>query len=209
MGQVRSGHLVFGVALIVAGYAVLVIALAKQAQHMAAAGTTQAAAEPAPSATPTPPTVTAAATATATAVATAAPTPSAAAAVASAAPSSSAAPASGDSALEGDGHMFKFSPGGALMSREEVQRLMAFGKIIAHRPSVKVSIEGFGDTSGLEPLMAGIAKHRAKTAQMLLTKSGVSEDRITTAVADMGTDQRLARSIRVTTMPPVPEADKP
>jgi outer membrane protein OmpA-like peptidoglycan-associated protein len=95
------------------------------------------------------------------------------------------------------------------MAHEEVLRLLALGKVLARRPAAKVSIEGFGDLPGSEPLMVGIAKHRAKTAQILLAKAGVSEDRVTVAFSDMGSDQRLARSIRVSTTPPLSEVEKP
>ena len=95
------------------------------------------------------------------------------------------------------------------MARDEVQRLLALGKVIAHRPNVKVSIEGFGDLPGSESLMVGIAKHRAKVAQTLLAKAGVPEDRVSLAFVDMGSDARLARSIRITTTPPLSEIEKP
>lgn len=207
MALVRSGHLVFGVGLVVMGYAVLVIALAEQAQRAAAAASTQASAieSAAPAAPALAPTSTVAPVQPA-----AIPSTQVVAQAPSAAPPSSAGAAAGEPSLEGEGQrMFKFSPGGAVMSREEVQRLMAYGKVLARRPLIRVSIEGFGDLPGLEPLMAGIAKHRAKVAQTLLAKAGVSEDRITISVVDMGSDLRLARSIRVTTTPPLSEVEKP
>jgi outer membrane protein OmpA-like peptidoglycan-associated protein len=95
------------------------------------------------------------------------------------------------------------------MSREEVTRLLALGKMLAHRPIAKVSIEGFGDRPGTEPLMVGIGKHRAKVAQMLLSKAGVTEDRVTLAFVDMGQDSKLAQMIRITTLPPLSEIEKP
>jgi outer membrane protein OmpA-like peptidoglycan-associated protein len=206
MVAVRSGHLVFGVGLVVMGYAVLVISLAEQAQRAAALGATRSTsaglessaaaqtAEPQPTATTPPPM----------------PSASAPAAVPSAAPAVSISAAASDpSAESADARLFKFSPGGALMARDEVQRLMAFGKALAHRPQAKVSIEGFGDLPGSEPLMIGIAKHRATVARTLLAKAGVTEDRVTLAVVDMGTDQRLARTIRITTVPPLSEIEKP
>jgi outer membrane protein OmpA-like peptidoglycan-associated protein len=207
MAPVRSGHLVFGVGLVVLGYAVLVIALAEQAQRAAAlasvpALTLETSTAPPATAPPAtaPPVIPAATTAP---TVTPAPTPApAAAASAAAAPSD----ATGD---VGEARMFKFSPGGAAMSREEVTRLLALGKVLARRPVAKVSIEGFGDRAGTEPLMVGIAKHRAKVAQMLLAKAGVTEDRVTLAFVDMGQDQHLAQTIRITTLPPLSEIEKP
>ena len=109
----------------------------------------------------------------------------------------------------GEARLFKFSVGGAAMSKDEVQRLIALGKVLAKKPVAKVSIEGFGDRPGTEPLTVGIAKHRAKVAQMLLAKAGVTEDRVTLAFVDMGSDSRLAQMIRVTTLPPLSEIEKP
>ena len=95
------------------------------------------------------------------------------------------------------------------MSREEVLKMLALGKALARHPAAKVSIEGFGDLGGTDPLMVGIAKHRAKVGQTLLGKAGVTEDRVTLTFSDMGSDTRLARSIRVTTTPPLSEVEKP
>ena len=182
MSTVRSGHLVFGVGLVVLGYAVLVIALAEQAQRAAALASvpipaleSSAAAQPA----------TRQAVAPATAPPDPAPAPSPAA-------SSAGAPSDATGDL-GEVRLFKFSPGGAAMARDEVMRLIALGKVLARRPVAKVSIEGFGDRPGAEPLTVGIAKHRAKVAQMLLAKAGVTEDRVTMAFVDMGPDPRLAQ----------------
>ena len=95
------------------------------------------------------------------------------------------------------------------MSREEQIKVMALGKALAHHPSAKVSIEGFGDLAGTDPLMVGIGRHRAKVGLTLLSKAGVTEDRVTLSFSDMGSDTRLARSIRVTTTPPISEVEKP
>ena len=57
--------------------------------------------------------------------------------------------------------------------------------------------------------MVGIAKHRAKVAQMLLAKAGVTDDRVTLSFVDMGADQHLAQMIRITTLPPLSEIEKP
>jgi outer membrane protein OmpA-like peptidoglycan-associated protein len=132
-----------------------------------------------------------------------APTP---AASASAAPAAAAVDPSGDT---GEARLFKFSAGGAAMAHEEVMRLLALGKVLARKPAAKVSIEGFGDRPGTEPLMVGIGKHRAKVAQTLLAKAGVAEDRVTLAFVDMGQDPKLAQMIRITTLPPLSEIDKP
>ena len=95
------------------------------------------------------------------------------------------------------------------MSRDEVQRLISFGKALAKHPTAKVSIEGFGDRPGSDALMVGIAKHRAKVTQMLLAKSGVTDDRVTLSYVDMGADPHLAQMIRITTQPPLSELEKP
>jgi hypothetical protein len=95
------------------------------------------------------------------------------------------------------------------MSQEEQVKVMALGKTLARHPTAKVSVEGFGDLGGTDPLMVGIAKHRAKVGLTLLRKAGVTEDRVTLTFSDMGSDTRLARSIRVTSNPPISEVEKP
>jgi outer membrane protein OmpA-like peptidoglycan-associated protein len=207
MPVVRSERLVIGVGLVVMGYAVVVISLAEQAQRSAAlASTVNAAVEPSSpaltaTATVTPPTLPAATFAT---------SPPGAPAPSQGTPAGTAsAPADLGPADSPEARLFKFSPGGAAMARDEVQRLIALGKVLAKHPVAKVSIEGFGDRAGSEPLMVGIAKHRAKVAQMLLAKAGVAEDRVTMAFVDMGSDPHLAQTIRITTLPPLSEVEKP
>ena len=191
MAKMRSSHLVVGVAVVVMGYALTIIAFARQAERAVAAGTVPACA----------PTDTVART----------PCPSLVDPPAESAASASAAPmASSDAPSESqENRLFKFSPGGAAMSREEVLRMLALGKALARHPEAKVSIEGFGDLAGTDPLMMGIAKHRAKVGQTLLSKAGVTEDRVTLTFSDLGSDLRLTRSIRVTTTPPISEVEKP
>ncbi|HEX9295128.1 MAG TPA: hypothetical protein VF881_04820 [Polyangiaceae bacterium] len=188
MANVRSGHLVIGVGLAVMGYAVLIIALAEQAER-GITSSTAAAAHPSP-------------------MPAAAPIPEPASVAPSTPPPAASKAAGADEASDAPEHLFKFSPGGAVMAREEVQRLLAFGKLVARRPGMKVAIEGFGDLPGSEPLMTGIGKHRAKVGQTLLVKAGVSDDRVSVMFADMGSDPRLARTIRITTTPPF-DGEKP
>jgi outer membrane protein OmpA-like peptidoglycan-associated protein len=204
MVRVKSGQLIIGASLVAIGYVLLVAAMVEQAQRAAAAAAIEgsafeatAAARTATSPTPAypPPAATPAPLASTTPAATTAPTGST---------------ASADQGGETqDVKLFKFSPGGAAMSRDEVQRLIAFGKVLAKHPAAKVSIEGFGDRPGSEALMVGIAKHRAKVAQMLLAKSGVTDDRVTLSFVDMGADPHLAQMIRITTLPPLSELEKP
>ena len=212
MAKMRSSHLVIGVAVVVMGYALMIIAMARQAEQRIIASATPAptcapvdtvARAPLPSSTDPGPTLPAGtSTTTPTAGATGA---------ASASAASSAAPVtSADAQLDPqESRLFKFSQGGAVMSREEVLKMLALGKALARHPAAKVSIEGFGDLGGTDPLMVGIAKHRAKVGQTLLGKAGVTEDRVTLTFSDMGSDARLARSIRVTSTPPISEVEKP
>jgi OOP family OmpA-OmpF porin len=205
MAKIRRGHLVMGAGLVVMGYAVLIIAVGRQAERngeaasrgpmLACTGETTAGIAPTakPSATdPIPP-------------------PSAPSSAESGAllPAESAASASAVEPARQEGHLFKFNPGGAAMGREEVARLFAMGTMLSHNPTVKVSIEGYGDLPGDSPLTVGIARHRAKVGQTLLKKVGVAEDRVTLSSADVATDPKLARMIRITTTPLLPEAEKP
>jgi outer membrane protein OmpA-like peptidoglycan-associated protein len=209
MTKMRRSHLVIGVAVVVMGYALTIIALARQAERATATGPVptcspadSAARAPVPS-PPDPGGTTLAASANAAGAS--------APMAGSASASSLAAPAPSGDALgdSQESRLFKFSPGGAVMSREEVLKMLALGKALARHPTAKVSIEGFGDLAGSDPLMVGIGKHRAKVAQTLLSKAGVTEDRVTLTFSDMGADARLARSIRVTTTPPISEVEKP
>lgn len=194
-----------GVAVVVMGCALMVIALARQAERAMGAG-------PAPACLPAdtvPSTVSSidrvGATSPVTSASGGSPQPAG-----SATPSSSAAPGeSSDPPDVQENRLFKFSPGGATMAREEVIRVLALGKALARHPLAKVSIEGFGDLPGTDPLMMGIAKHRARVGQTLLSKAGVTEDRVTLTFSDMGSDATLVRSIRVTTTPPISEVEKP
>ena len=185
------------------GYALVVIAFAKQApcppEALAGSSAVETGLPPPPEATPSQP----------GALPVVPPSPAAMAAPGGAPVTSGSIGGAESPADMPDARTFIFSPGGAVMSRDEVQRLMALGKALARRPSTKVSIEAFGDRPGSEPVMVGIAKHRAKVTQMLLAKAGVSEDRVTATVVDMGSEVRLARSIRITTTPALSEADKP
>jgi len=199
---------VIGVAVVVMGYALTIIAMARQAELGTATG-------PVPACIPADTVARAPLPSSAepwgTTLPASAATPIAPAPTGSASPTASAAPiASGDALGDAqDNRVFKFSPGGATMSREEQVRVFTLGKAVARHPTAKVSIEGFGDVPGTDPLMMGIAKHRAKAAQTLLSKAGVTEDRVTLTFSDMGSDTRLARSIRVTTTPPLSEVEKP
>jgi outer membrane protein OmpA-like peptidoglycan-associated protein len=107
-------------------------------------------------------------------------------------------------------YTFRFSPGGASMTKEEVQGIVALAKSLAKHKDVKISIEGYPDRPGSDALMVGIARHRAKVGQLLLTQAGVKEDRITAAsAAELGSRADLARTIRITTNPPLSEAEQP
>jgi outer membrane protein OmpA-like peptidoglycan-associated protein len=112
-----------------------------------------------------------------------------------------------DAEAEDPSRIFKFNAGGAGMGREEMMRLLSAGKIWAHNPALRVTVEGFGDFPGADTLTVGIAKHRAKVGQTLLTKAGIPEDRITLTFSDTGPDPRLARSIRITTY--IEEVERP
>ena len=212
MTKMRSSHLVIGVAVVVMGYALMIIALARQAERVAASGPVPASAPvdtaaraPVPPSTTDPGATLPAGTSTLSA-----PSASASGAATANAVPSAAAAGSGDALGDAqDSRLFKFSQGGAVMSREEVLKMLALGKALARHPAAKVSIEGFGDLGGSDPPMVGIAKHRAKVGQTLLSKAGVTEDRVTLTFSDMGPDARLARLIRVTTTPPISEVEKP
>jgi outer membrane protein OmpA-like peptidoglycan-associated protein len=226
MTNPRGSHLMLGVALVVGGYSLLLLALEMQAYQSATAHR----GVPPDGAAALVPSAPAAATAALPGAQASAPSgPNNAAAPASAgapagtdeaasagpagavvpAAATAGAAASDDSEAKGV-YLFHFNAGGASMTKEEVQRLLVLAKLLAKHKDVRVSIDGFPDRSGGDPLVVGIARHRAKVGQLLLTQAGVKEDRITAAAAaELGTKGDLARTIRVTTTPPLTETDQP
>jgi outer membrane protein OmpA-like peptidoglycan-associated protein len=94
------------------------------------------------------------------------------------------------------------------MPRADLTRLVATAKLLAAHPDVRVNIEGYPDRPGEDGLMAGIAAHRAKVGQAILVHSGVQESRINTSTPGLSDSPWLARTIRVTTVPPLPELER-
>jgi outer membrane protein OmpA-like peptidoglycan-associated protein len=214
MAKPRSGHLIIGVGLAVMGYAVLVIAFSRQAER-ARAGAEQGARVA--NASGSGDTVPAAVAAPLTAIepllgdagdrrTSGSATPAVGAAGAADA-ATEAERADGSEAP--DVRVFRFYPGGVGLSRDEALRLAALCKAAARQPTAKLTIEAFGDTIGNDPPNAGLAKHRLKVAETLLTRAGVPEDRFTLVTGDVATDARLARTMRVTSTPPLTEVEKP
>jgi serine/threonine-protein kinase len=101
-----------------------------------------------------------------------------------------------------DGYLFRFLPHAPVMAKEERVRLLGLGLELSRQPALKVTIVGYGDKAGTDPVTVGLAKYRAKVGQVLLARVGVIETRVTVTFGD-ASDARLARSIRVTTAEPV------
>jgi serine/threonine-protein kinase len=110
-------------------------------------------------------------------------------------------------ALTADGHpLFRFLSRAPVMVKEERTRLVALALALTRRPVVKITIVGYADEPGMDAAAVGLAQYRAKVAQALLAKAGVSEDRLTLAVEDIGSNSYLARSVRVIATEPLPQA---
>lgn len=210
--QRRGGHVVIGLALLVMGYAVLVIAFARQAERARGAdlvpacvgstdvthGSAPGAAAPGPTSIPMSTGLTSAA----------APGDASAAATSGGglrdAGRDGAADAEADIAAS---HDFWFFAGTLAMTKEERQRLVSLGVVLAHRPDLRVTVEGFSDQGTTDTDAAALARKRAAVGKVLLARAGVAEARIVLAVGDAATEPRLARAIHVTTASAPVEVD--
>jgi outer membrane protein OmpA-like peptidoglycan-associated protein len=212
MPKPRSGHLIIGVGLGVMGFAVMVIALSRQAEQIRAEARAAAAAYVAPSASSAGP----ASVSSGNGIGETRPSsghpgddPDASLADGARAVDADGGSDGLDGGDGGDARVFKFFWGGAGMSREEQLRLSGVGKAVARHPTAKLTIEAFGDTPGTDSLNVGIAKHRQKVTQSILARAGLSEDRMTLVTSDLTSDPRLARSIRLTSTPSLTEVERP
>jgi len=198
--QRRGGHIIIGLALLVMGYAVLVIALARQAERnrvgdSAAAcvsadvthGAVPSNATPEPSPASSPPT-----------------------GLTSSTPADGGATTHGairDAGVDGadadtdiaGAHDFWFYAGTLAMAKEDRQRLSALGAALARRPELRVTVQGFGDLAGGDVDAATMARRRARVGQVLLARAGVPEARIVVAVGDPAAEPHLARAVHITT----------
>jgi outer membrane protein OmpA-like peptidoglycan-associated protein len=210
----RGSHIAMGLALLVMGYAVLVIAFARQAERNrapdlgpACVGSSEMThALPPASAEPG-----VASTAARPDAATNAPTDGGSSRDSSTFArnlAGSLADTSADGLDAGD-RIFGFYAGGLAMSKEERQRVYTLGLALARQPELKVTVDGYGDIAGTDPATVAMARHRAKVGQVLLVKAGVAETRVILTVGEAPADSRLLRSIRITTAPLEMEAGQP
>jgi outer membrane protein OmpA-like peptidoglycan-associated protein len=196
--KVRAGHIVMGLALLVMGAAVLVIAFARQAERThgtevapACVGSADANHETAGASHDT------AVSAPISSVALSAAIHDAGAAL-SAHVHDAALESSADAEVDPTGtHDFFFLAGTLALPRDERQKLTALGAALAHHPDIKVSIQGFADQSGADVDAVALARRRARIGEVLLTRVGVVESRMTTNVGDAAADPHLARAIHI------------
>jgi outer membrane protein OmpA-like peptidoglycan-associated protein len=206
VSRVRGGHIVIGLALLVMGAAVLVIAFARQAERSHAAAELGPACVGSAEAVSTSPEHASGAYLSTIFPGSAPSTLDAAAPMDAEAPRD-AANDSGDAEVDlAARHDFWFIQGTLALSKDERQRLWALGVAVARHPEVKVNIVGYGDTIP-DADTSAFGRKRAKVAQYLLAKAGVAESRISTFGADVTNDPRFARAIHVTTSSPSVEVD--
>jgi hypothetical protein len=123
------------------------------------------------------------------------------------APSSSAPPAiasasSTPAAPPGDaasGPLFLFEPGKVVFKKEEIPKILAFGREQLKQPQVRLVIEGAGDEDGPRGLALG--RSRSVVARQLLVESGVDSERLVlapprafTSIEDAGVRLRLVEA---------------
>lgn len=120
--------------------------------------------------------------------------PPAASASASASPAPAAPPGDASS-----GVLFLFEPGKVVFKKEEIPRILAFGREQLKQPQVRLQIEGAGDEEGPRGLALG--RSRSVVARQLLVESGVDSERLVlapprafTSLEDAGVRLRLVEA---------------
>jgi hypothetical protein len=101
---------------------------------------------------------------------------------ASAAPSTSAPPAASATAATenpGAGGLFLFEPGKAVFKKDEIVRLLTFGREQLKTPRVRLMIEGVGDEEG--PRGIALGRSRGVVARQLLSDAGFDSERLVLA----------------------------
>jgi len=168
-----------GLAMVVAGIGLWGVSAYAQLQRVHAAAPPSAAPCPAcpelPPAPACPPLPAAPSTA-----ASAAPPASEAAPSASAAPVASASAASAATTENpGAGGLFLFEPGKAVFKKDEIGRLLTFGREQLKTPRVRLLIEGMGDEEG--PKGIALGRSRGVVARQLLSDAGFDSERLVLA----------------------------
>lgn len=185
-----------GVALVAGGLFLVALGAERHGEQAAAARPALPSTPP----TPTPPTPSTPATTSArpAPAATSSPVPSSSAvsppAASSAAAATSAAPAG--SATAHAGPVFHFTPGGIVLPKDELARLIAAAAELRREPG-KVTIEGFGDEAGTDEKAAGLGRRRALLARQLLSDVGLDGERLVISVGDVAKDESLKGTVRV------------
>lgn len=120
----------------------------------------------------------------------------------SSAPASASASASAAPAAPGDassGALFLFEPGKVVFKKEEIPKILAFGREQLKQPQVRLQIEGSGDEEGPRGLALG--RSRSVVARQLLVESGVDSERLVlapprafTSIEDAGVRLRMVEA---------------
>lgn len=173
--------MVVGVAMILAGVGLWGVATQAQAQRERTAAVAAASCPPvvAPSAcAPCPACPTSVTPSTGDPSASAVPAASVAAS-ASVAPSASvaaSASAAPGASAEAEGMVFRFEPGKNVLPKDEMQRLIAYGRELQRQPRTKLLLEGGGDDATPEGALLG--RRRAMITRQVLSEIGIDPERL-------------------------------
>lgn len=206
--QRRGGHIIIGLALLVMGCAVLVIAFARQAERARASDSVPAcvSADTAHAMVPASAPEPASASTTATGLTSSAGTDGGAAVHGVIRDAGADA---GDAESDvASAHDFWFYAGTLALAKDDRQRIVALGTALARRPDLRVTVEGFGDQGGGGDVdAAALGRRRARIGQVLLARAGVAEARIALGVGDPTAQPHLARAVHITTVSVPVEVD--
>lgn len=209
-GRPGNGSTLAGVALVLAGAALVYMGIvsvtATVAKGSVSAPIVTASSAPCPPTVATTaavvaPTGTAAKTASAAVVASGSAAP---AVSGSAAPvASGAAPATG----EAPQLVIHFVKKEVIPQKEDIAKLAAIGAKLARRDGVKIVLEGYGDDPGTDEATRGLGRRRGTVLKRTLGDVGVLGERVTVTPIDVADAADGAGTVRLRTVPPLPEAE--
>jgi hypothetical protein len=87
-------------------------------------------------------------------------------------------------AASGEISEFRFAAGGILLPKEELTRLVTFAKGVRTKGAAKLLIEGHGDEAGSGEKALGLGRRRATVVRQVLADVGIDPERMTISAAD-------------------------
>jgi len=91
--------------------------------------------------------------------------------------------------------------------KEDIAKLAAIGNKLARRDGVKIVLEGFGDDAGVDEATRGLGRRRGLVLKRTLGDVGVLSERVTVTPIDVADAADGAGTVRLRTVPSLPEAE--